>query len=170
MIVVSIYFIADTHFGHKNIIEYENRPFGNVEEMDKVLTKNWNNTVSEADTVFMLGDFSFYGKEKTMNICKSLNGKKILVMGNHDEHTPNWYRECGFEEVSRFPVIYENFWILSHEPMYVNTNMPYANIFGHIHSNPIYKTVSNQSACVSVERIDYRPVEFSEIKKLIAEC
>ena len=105
-----------------------------------------------------------------MNICKSLNGKKILVMGNHDEHTPNWYRECGFEEVSRFPVIYENFWILSHEPMYVNTNMPYANIFGHIHSNPIYKTVSNQSACVSVERIDYRPVEFSEIKKLIAEC
>ena len=102
---MSVYFIADTHFGHKNIIEYENRPFGNVEEMDKVLIKNWNNTVSKADTVFMLGDFSFYGKEKTMNICQSLNGKKILVMGNHDKHTPNWYRECGFEEVSRFPLI-----------------------------------------------------------------
>ena len=48
-------------------------------------------------------------------------------------------------------------------------NMPYANIFGHVHANPIYKDFSEQSFCVSVERINYTPVSFDEIKRVIAE-
>jgi len=164
-----IFFIADTHFGDSNIIRYENRPFNSVAEMDSGIIKNWNSTVSENDKVFLLGDLSAYGKEKTAEICRSLNGEKYLVMGNHDNENELYYYDCGFSGVSRYPVIYKNFWILSHEPMYINTNMPYANIFGHVHANPVYSDFSPQSFCVSAERINYTPIEFSEIKKCISD-
>lgn len=166
---MKVFFTADTHFGDSNIIRYENRPFSNIEDMDRTIIKNWNDTVSENDKVFLLGDFSAYGFEKSCEICNSLNGEKFLVMGNHDTENEKYYCNCGFSGVSHYPIIYENFWILSHEPLYVNRNMPYANIFGHVHANPIYKDVSEQSFCVSIERTDYRPVEFGEIKRQIIE-
>lgn len=162
-----VFFTADTHFGDSNIIKYENRPFSCTEEMDSTLIYNWNNTVSEEDKVFLVGDFSAYGFEKSREICQKLNGEKFLVMGNHDTENEQYYYECGFSGVSLYPIIYENFWIISHEPLYINRNMPYANIFGHVHANPLYKDVSEQSFCVSIERTDYRPVEFSEIKRRI---
>lgn len=90
-------------------------------------------------------------------------------MGNHDTQSENYYREIGFESVSRYPIIIENFWILSHEPLYINKNMPYANIFGHVHGNPIYKDFSPQSFCVSAERINYTPLDFNTIRKEIAK-
>lgn len=55
----------------------------------------------------------------------------------------------------------------SHEPLYVNENMPYANLFGHVHNSPIFKDFSKQHYCVSVERINYAPISFEEIKKQI---
>ena len=53
--------------------------------------------------------------------------------------------------------------------MYVSEQTPYANVFGHVHNNPMYKTISSRSYCVSVERIGYRPIEFSEVKKAVLE-
>ena len=161
------FFAADTHFGDDGIIRYENRPFADTDEMDRVLIEKWNRVVSGDDSVFLLGDFSAYPSEKSGEICRSLNGRKFLVMGNHDTLDERQYRELGFEGVSRYPVIYESFWILSHEPLYVNKNMPYANIFGHVHANPIYKTASEQSFCVSIERTGYAPIEFEEVKRRI---
>jgi len=161
---MGIFFTADTHFGDSNIIRYENRPFSSIEEMDRVLIENWNNTVSAKDKVFLVGDFSAYGFEKSYEICQQLNGEKFLVMGNHDTENEQYYYKCGFSGVSCYPIIYEGFWIISHEPVYINRNMPYANIFGHVHANPIYADVSEQSFCVSAERINYTPIEFSEIK------
>lgn len=158
------FFIADTHFGHEAVINYENRPFKNSKEMTATLINNWNSVVSNEDTVFVLGDFSAYDKDTNMSICKSLNGHKILVMGNHDIEREKFYYECGFESVCKYPIIYDNFWILSHEPMYISSNMPYANIFGHVHGNPIYTNYSKQSFCVSAERINYTPIEFNDIK------
>ena len=125
--------------------------------------------VSEKDKVFLVGDFSAYGLEKSREICHQLNGEKFLVMGNHDTQNEQYYYECGFSGVSRYPIIYENFWLVSHEPLYINKNMPYANIFGHVHANPIYADFSEQSFCVSAERINYTPVAFSEIKRSIRE-
>lgn len=162
-----VYLIADTHFGHTNIIPYESRPFSDVEEMDRELVKRWNETVGKQDLVFVLGDFSFYGKERTAKICKALQGKKVLIMGNHDSHSVPFYLECGFAEVSRYPIVYEGYWILSHEPLYMNAHMPYANIFGHVHGSTLYKDVSAQSFCVSAERIDYRPISFAEVKQAV---
>ncbi len=58
---MKVFFIADTHFGDSNIIRYENRPFSDIQEMDSILIKNWNKTVSRNDRVFLAGDFSEYG-------------------------------------------------------------------------------------------------------------
>lgn len=164
------FFIADTHFGHSALIDYENRPFSCAEEMDEAIIRNWNNIVSDEDRIFVVGDFSAYGREKTAEICRRLNGRKYLIMGNHDTESEQYYVSCGFENAVRYPMILDNFWILSHEPMYVNSNMPYANIFGHVHGNPIYTDFSKQSFCVCCERIDYTPVEFREIKRKLSEA
>lgn len=162
-----IYFIGDTHFGHKNIITYENRPFGSVEEMDSSMIERWNSTVSKEDIIFHVGDFSFFNIALSKDILSRLNGDKRLIMGNHDTKSVASYYEMGFQRVYDYPILLEHFWLVSHEPLYINSNMPYANIFGHVHGNPQFKDYSSQSFCVSVERIDYRPISFDEIKKLM---
>ncbi len=157
--------ISDMHFGHKNIILFEDRPFTTIEEMDNTIIQNWNNTVDKNDKVFVLGDVSFYNKEKTSKIINRLHGYKTLILGNHDEdHSPLWWSEAGFNEVYRFPIIFEKFYILSHEPLYMSKNMPYANIHGHIHH---LKYEDRQFFNVSVECVEYTPVNFEKIKESI---
>ena len=162
------FFIADTHFGDDNIRRYENRPFACVNEMDEKLISNWNHTVAAEDEIYVLGDFGAVGYEK--EILSKLNGVKYLVKGNHDEKSNDDYRAAGFQEVYDLPVLYRGFWILSHDAVYVNGNMPYANLFGHVHNSPIVKDYSNQHFCVSVERIQYTPISFEEIAKKVKEA
>lgn len=164
----NIYFIADTHFGDSKILKYENRPFSDTKEMDKEMILRWNQIVTKDDIVYVLGDFGADGYEA--QVLSELNGTKYLVKGNHDTKSNQSYRDFGFAEVYDNTVIIENFWILSHDAVYVNTNMPYANLFGHVHNNPIIKDYSKQHYCVSVERIDYAPISFSRIKKMIKEA
>lgn len=156
-----IFFIADTHFSEENIMRYENRPFENADEMNREIVSRWNCVVNEEDEVYVLGDFGAAGQEAAM--LGQLKGRKYLVKGNHDVKSNQYYRDAGFEEVYDCPVIIKDFWILSHEPLYVNTNMPYANLFGHVHNSPIIRTFSKQHYCVSVERTNYAPVSFDEI-------
>lgn len=78
-----IYFIADTHFGHKNIIEMCNRPFSSVDEMNSVIIERWNKKIKGSDTVYVLGDMFFRCKEPEP-ILKQLKGRKKLLIGNHD--------------------------------------------------------------------------------------
>ena len=166
-IMSKIYFLADTHFGEERIMRYENRPFENVRKMDEEMISRWNSVVDNSDTVYLLGDFGAEGYEK--DILSKLNGKKILVKGNHDTKSNEEYRSFGFSEVYDCPIIIDGFWILSHDALYVNENMPYANLFGHVHNSPIIKDYSKQYYCVSVERIDYTPISFERIKKTISE-
>lgn len=161
-----IFFIADTHFGSDSILNYENRPFSDTNEMDKSIIRRWNAAVSEEDMVFHLGDFGAEGRES--EIIRQLNGNIVLVKGNHDTGTNEYYRKAGFAEVYDYPIIFRDFWILSHEPLYVNTNMPYANVFGHVHANPIIRDFSSQHFCVCVERLQYTPISFSRIKGIVA--
>ena len=162
-----IFFIADTHFGDEKIIKYENRPFGNAREMDEELIQRWNAVVAREDEVYVLGDFGADGYEE--EVLAKLQGRKYLVKGNHDTKSNAEYRRWGFDEVYDHPVIIENFWILSHDALYVNTNMPYANLFGHVHNHPMVKDYSSQHYCVSVERLNYMPLDFEAIKEKIRE-
>ena len=57
---MEVYLTSDLHFGHKNIIKYENRNYNTVEEMDEDFIKKWNNKVNNNDLVYILGDFSWY--------------------------------------------------------------------------------------------------------------
>lgn len=161
------YLIADLHFGDEDIIKYENRPFNNAIEMNNQLVDNWNNIVSKEDRVFIVGDYSKMDFEKTKQITRQLNGKKYLVIGNHDEFSLSEYLDMGFLNAYDYPILIDGFFLLSHEPLYVNENMPYVNIYGHIHGNPNYNTFSSCGHCVSVEKIEYKPIDLEEIKKKI---
>ena len=162
-----IWFIADTHFGDEKIRSYECRPFETAAQMDEQLITRWNQAVSEEDEVYVLGDFGAEGAEA--QVLQKLKGIKYLVKGNHDTNSNGYYRNAGFAEVYDRPIILDGFWILSHDALYVNTNMPYANLFGHVHNSPMFKDYSRQHFCVCVERIDYTPISFEVIKAKLAE-
>lgn len=135
-----IYLISDTHFGHINIMVYENRPFENVDQMDRTIIQNWNKIISKRDTVYFLGDFSFYNFNLTQETFLKLNGIKHLIMGNHDRsHTRTWWKRIGFDIVSKNPtILYKEKLILSHEPFNA-CEIPegFINIHGHIHSQKL---------------------------------
>ena len=145
------FLVADTHFGHRNIIEYENRPFSNVEEKE--------------DLVYILGDFTLSRrKEIIKNLVNRLNGRKVLIMGNHDTRKPKDYVECGFETAIRKPIMVEPGVVLMHEPFieekYIFPN--YIYFFGHVHSNHTLMDDYSNCMCVSVERTGYKPIDLDE--------
>lgn len=78
-----IFFIADTHFGHANILELCDRPFQTIEEMNETMIANWNGRVGGNDTVYVVGDM-FFGCSYAEKILRRLKGKKRLIIGNHD--------------------------------------------------------------------------------------
>lgn len=161
-----VFFIADTHFGSDAIRRYEKRPFADTDEMDRAMIERWNAAVSPEDTVWHLGDFGAEGHEA--EVVSRLNGRILLVRGNHDTQPNAYYRAAGFAEVYDLPVLYGGFWLLSHEPLYVNENMPYANLFGHVHASPLYRDHSRRHVCVCAERLDYTPTDFEALKRMIA--
>lgn len=78
------YYISDLHFGHANVIRFDNRPFGNVQEMEDTIISNWNNKVKNEDEVYILGDFCWGLKNEWIRLLDRLNGHKYLILGNHD--------------------------------------------------------------------------------------
>lgn len=165
----NIWFISDTHFGHKKIIEYCNRPFDNVTEMDDEIIKKWNFNIKKKDLVWHLGDFALADKDYVAKIFSQLNGEIRLVKGNHDTRSSQWYRDIGFSQVYDYPIVYENFMVLSHEPMPFIPSAGMINLYGHIHDSLMYETWGNRCACMCVERHDYFPVHINEIAKHYAE-
>lgn len=155
------FIISDTHFNHENIIKYCNRPFKSVDEMNRAMIKNWNETVSNKDIVIHLGDVALGSKEEAKKIIQQLNGRKILIKGNHDNWTDEFYKECGFEYVSKFPILWNDFYLLSHAPLQLSETTPYFNFYGHVHNDEKY-IESATTKCVCVERIGYRPMLIME--------
>ncbi len=159
------FIIADTHFGHKNVIKYGNRPFNNVEEMDQRLIELWNSVVSKDDLVYLLGDFTLARKIDTIkSLVSKLNGRKILIMGNHDTRKPKDYIECGFEVATRRAMMVEPGVILMHEP-FADASLiapNYIYFFGHVHNKKTLMDDYPNCMCVSVERINYRPIDLDK--------
>lgn len=78
------FFTADLHFGHRNIIDYCNRPFADVNGMNAALVDRWNDVVGQDDEVIVLGDFAMGRIAETLPLVGLLNGRKVLLAGNHD--------------------------------------------------------------------------------------
>lgn len=135
-----IWFTSDHHFGHKNILEYEKeaRPFASLKEMHEILTERWNSVVKPNDIVFHLGDFAF-GRQN-IAIAESLNGKKKIVMGNHDTYPSKYYLEY-FDKL--YGVTYWGRCILSHIPVHPNGlgQRWLLNVHGHLHSKRVQNYV-----------------------------
>jgi calcineurin-like phosphoesterase family protein len=163
------FLISDTHFDHKMIMEYEpsRQQFGDRFDMTEAIIERWNETVGPNDLVFHLGDVFFCGAKRAEEIASRLNGRKILIDGNHDGMSRTKYRKLGFES---FKYYFVDDLFLSHYPQHdsairsaIENGAIIGNVHGHVHSDitgldqSIYK-------CVSVELIDYRPIPIEEIK------
>ena len=90
-----IYLSSDLHFFHDKDFIYKPRGFENVLDMNETILKNWNNTISEEDEVYLLGDLMLGDNNKGIELIKQLNGKIHVILGNHDSATrKNMYLEC----------------------------------------------------------------------------
>jgi calcineurin-like phosphoesterase family protein len=165
-----IWVIADTHLNHSNIILYENRPFGDKDEMNEAIITGWNSVVKPGDTVYHLGDVAFGGRGVLDGLLPRLNGYKILRRGNHDlRHSVNRWRGY-FDEVYDDDIWLD--WLcLSHYPLdtvtmdkLIHLNLIKGNVHGHVHAN-IGHLDQTKYKCVSVEVTDYKPVHIDELKK-----
>jgi calcineurin-like phosphoesterase family protein len=108
-----VFFTADQHFGHLNIIRYCDRPYRSVEEMDAALVANWNAVVGPLDTVHVLGDVAMGWRHESLPLVARLDGHKVLYPGNHDRcwyghggralDKEQEYLEAGFDEIRQGP-------------------------------------------------------------------
>jgi calcineurin-like phosphoesterase family protein len=135
------FFISDTHFSHDKVIDFCDRPFQSVEEMDEGLIEIWNQTVGKKDTVHHLGDFCFGNSQRWVEILKRLNGKIILYKGNHDysKDIKEAQKENLLHEVHTvgdyFKTHKQQLW-LTHYPMEIGMRPRKWSIHGHIHRTP----------------------------------
>lgn len=137
------WFLSDLHFSHKSILRYSKRTRGGcktVEEMNEWLIDKWNSTISEGDTVYFLGDFSFGNiREIRDEILPRLNGNIIFIRGNHDRNkTVNMLRNQGYEVHDLLTIkIGEQQIVLCHYPMeeWMNKKHGAWHLHGHIHNS-----------------------------------
>lgn len=150
------YVISDPHFYHK--LMADQRGFANVDKMNYHIIKSINQVVSKHDKLYVLGDISFANKEKTKYVIDQINGKLILVMGNHDRSgSDQWFYDVGFDTVIRGG-LWLNGVLLTHEPIpeYFSSIL---NIHGHTHE---YKA-KGLKINVCVEALKYIPARLDEL-------
>ena len=111
---MTIWFSADSHLGHENIIKYANRPFKSVGEMDRVLIDRWNEVVATSDTVYHLGDFTLSEAFVARGYFLNLNGL-IFVLANRWHHDRRWLRQAGAESF----LSKDAYWVKTLSPLYV---------------------------------------------------
>ena len=143
MFMQKIFFTADTHFGHENVIQFDKRPFLSASEMDEEMIKRWNNKVGKGDLVYVLGDMIWKSlTDYAEPLIKSLNGQIILIKGNHDRFINNAKAKkalAGIKDYDDIVVTLENGnkrrCILSHYFMPFYNAHRYQTILLHGHSH-----------------------------------
>ena len=131
------YYISDLHYGHNNVIKFDNRPFENVEEMEEKLVNNWNSVVTNKDHVYHLGDFCWGKVDEWIRILKRLNGNIHIIKGNHDiDLSPKLKKYI--VEYTEYKELKEQGYnlILCHYPMLFYKHSYDVNTFmlcGHVH-------------------------------------
>lgn len=138
---MATYFISDTHFGHENILSFDNRPFKDIEEHDAFLIKNWNKKVGFDDDVYLLGDVSWYSSTLTLKILNQLNGDIHLIKGNHDgKILKNREVQKRFSEITDYKELdigNGKSIVLCHYPIPCFKNHYYGwyHLYGHVHTS-----------------------------------
>lgn len=163
---------GDPHFGHRNIITFEDRPFIDTEHMDNHIIETYNNTVDDGDIVFWLGDMFFCNSERRNYIVQrlKLDGKRnIWIRGNHDKETNNKIRTLGFMPCKMY---YYLGMMLTHHPMTpsaINWLRLYNSgrvINAHAHTHGADTGLDpTRWQCVSMEKTDYKPILWSDVMK-----
>src|ERR1700688_3030287 len=164
-----IYFTADEHYNHRNIIKYCNRPFDDIDHMRETLIANFNAKVPPNGLTYHLGDIFWQSVsvEDATTILNRLNGRHILVWGNHDS-TAEKMKDV-FERTADVLLIRQDgapnifmshyahrVWPSSHKGSY--------HLFGHSHNQlPAY----GLSLDVGVDGNNFTPYSISEINKIM---
>ena len=175
---MSVYFISDTHFGHKNIHEKFRQCFSSVEEHDNVITDNILSECGKRDTLWILGDVVIHRDSIGFlkKICDSVEYVRV-ILGNHDGEygrknnpTAAELLEAGVTSCHG-AFAYKDAW-LTHIPIHPREfyRKP-INIHGHIHDDAV--TTASSTAIdrryfnASCEAVGYRPIEFTKIKEWV---
>lgn len=174
-----VFFTSDTHFNHANIIGFCNRPFKNIEEMNEAMIANWNKVVGVDDFVFHLGDFCLGGSAEWNKILDRLNGKIILIMGNHDIKNIRQGFMYRFEkvlmqmhiEVGKQKIYLNHCPFLCYGGAYKDT----WQLFGHVHTSKQNTGLDASRLSmlfprqydVGVDNNDFTPVSFAQVKSII---
>ena len=142
------------------------------------MVDRWNAKVKDGDTVYHLGDVSI--ARKGLQQVKRLNGRKILIRGNHDVFKDEDYKEIGFQQIHGVRVFVDKF-ILSHIPLHPGSvsDRFRVNVHGHLHGNQVMSIKSVGPGpmdieytdepslgylCVSVEQTNFEPLHFDEVE------
>lgn len=178
------YFIGDVHVGHKNSLSFDNRPWTDIEKHDQEIMRRWNSVVGMEDTVYILGDISWYNSTKTIEYYKQLNGLKVLVRGNHDSHLlKNRELQSLFVEICDYKELdlgNGKGLVLCHYPIPCFKNHYYGwyHFYGHVHCGfeenmmqhvrkemeELYTVPCNMfNVGVMMDYMDYTPRTFEEI-------
>lgn len=153
----SVWFISDTHLGHRKIIEFEPMRaalFSTIEDHDKAILGLWRARVKKHDIVYCLGDMAW--SAKALEQLRNLPGKKKLVMGNHDKFAMSQYMEIFVKISSYFEF---DHCVLSHIPLSIGSIRPRyrGNIHGHLHGSKVH---SKYHCCICPEQLgDFGPVQ-----------
>jgi calcineurin-like phosphoesterase family protein len=168
---MNIYFTADTHFSHKNILKYENRPFQSVEEMNEKMIEKWNMKVTNSDQIYILGDFFFGKGQDAEGLIKRLNGQKFLIRGNHDSFLRDKFNTSLFGWIKDYFVLRHNNlkFVLFHYPIQVWDCKHHGaiHLYGHVHSNkenhhPLLVELGN-AYNVGADVNNFEPISLDEV-------
>lgn len=171
------FFISDLHFGHARVIEYDNRPYTTVEEMDADIVSRWNAVVKPTDCVYILGDLglctSMSKADKVAKTVSLLHGDKRLIRGNHDVVLTSSLRACftSICEIANVKVEGKEL-ALCHYPIMCYWKREYGSkhIYGHMHYEALPYPI-NGSVCVSacLPYMDYTPRTLNELAPYFTE-
>jgi calcineurin-like phosphoesterase family protein len=156
--------------------------------MNETMIERHNAKVKQQDTVYFLGDVVI--NKKYLELVKRMNGRKILIRGNHDIFKDEDYRAVGFEQIHGVRVFVDKF-ILSHIPLHPDcvTERFRVNVHGHLHANQVTRDVICRAdprtiehefytlrqeidpryLCVCVEQTDFTPLHFDEVEQRIQQ-
>ena len=170
----NIYFTADLHFGHKNILTLANRRFKSIEDHDNFVIENINNTVSPADHLYILGDLGFHKDFMgLLTQISKINCKNIhIIKGNHDNiaNLVRLKRDKIIADVKEMKTVKKDRRSIfcCHYPMreWPGFYRGHYHAYGHVHATlkPFERSMD-----VGIDSIGYKPIEFDDLIQRIDE-